>query len=155
MNTPSILAISVLISAGHAYFRGPIPSNYLGASSYCQSQGSTLASIGSVTDWNDAKSVCGSAHCWIGVRDIIEGRWAWDDGIDIGTSYGFNSDGTATTGQGPWNAGEPNNSGGSEDCVMMYSSASHIGGKYNDAWCFSVYYPLCNGRYPYPNMYRI
>ena len=67
--------------------------------------------------------------------------WTWDDGTDIATSYGFNADGSATEGAGPWSSGEPNESGGDEDCVEIRGS---IDGKYNDVRCSIARYPLCN-----------
>ena len=128
-----------------SYFRGPIPLTHDAAGTYCQSQGATLASIPTQSNWNDARSICGGVHCWIGLRDNInEGTWSWDDGTRVSNSYGFKPDRSATTGQGPWNTGEPNNSGGHEDCIMMYTSAWNIGGKYNDAGCHMPYYPLCS-----------
>ena len=63
--------------------------------------------------------------------------WSWIDGTNITTSYGFNSDRSATTGQGPWYSGEPNEAG-NEDCVEMW-----IESKYNDKDCGYNNYPLC------------
>ena len=80
-------------------------------------------------------------NVWIGLRDEAngnnEGTFSWTDGTDIASSYGFNADGTATTGTGPWYSGEPNNQG-DEDCVELYSL-----GKYNDQDCSDQNYPLC------------
>lgn len=66
--------------------------------------------------------------------------FAWEDGSRISNTYGFNADNSATTGQGPWNNGEPNEyEGDDEDCVHMYGY-----GKYNDRPCSDERsYPLC------------
>lgn len=54
---------------------------------------------------------------WIGYSDqLVEGTWTWSSG------------GSAT--YTSWAAGEPNDSGGIEDCAHMY-----LGGLWNDASC--------------------
>lgn len=130
-----------------SYFRGSRPGSYADAAAQCASEGTTLASIGTESDWNDARTVCGAMDCWIGSRDDRHGNdemiFSWDDGTDITTSYGFNANKTATTGQGPWYAGQPDESHGTEeDCVAMYHT--YETGKYVDAQCINHYYPLCN-----------
>ena len=46
---------------------------------------------------------------WMGYNDINnESTWEWIDGTTIGNSYTN------------WNTGEPNNSGGSQDCGRVY-----------------------------------
>ena len=69
--------------------------------------------------------------------------WEWDDGVDITKSYGFYANQTATTGEGPWSSGEPNEyREREEDCVQIRGS---IDGKYNDAQCeVRTSHPLCN-----------
>lgn len=146
-----ILTLSVSTRIGHTYFNGPSKLSYTDAAAYCHSQNTTLASIPWVKDWNDAISVCRADHCWIGLRYDLSGdddfTWSWEDGIDIAKSFGFNSNRTATTGQGPWNTDEPKEwEGYDEHCV----SIDAITGKYNDTKCDESWkcYPLCNtGRY--------
>ena len=125
------------------YFRGPNISSWSNATSYCADHGSSLASIPTYGHWVEAKSVCGANDCWIGLYDDADGNaegvWSWVDGTDIATSYGFNADQTATTGQDPWNTNEPNEAG-EEDCVHLRWQD----GRYNDINCDYLYYPLCN-----------
>ena len=116
--------------------------NFSNAKSYCESQGTSLASIPTYENYQDARSACMPARCWIGLQDDIngtsEGRWIWTDGTDITTSYGFYVNRTAKIGQGPWNSGEPSESG-QEDCVSLT-----IDGYYNDNSCSNLRLPLCN-----------
>lgn len=146
MFTKIILIASILVNISQSYFKGPSAvNNYDEAATYCQSKGTTLASIVAENEWNNAKDVCGSSsgNCWIGLRDnVVEGHWKWDDHSDIATSYGFKSDSTATKDTAPWNEGEPNNIHSTgEDCVFMYQNT----GYYNDDRCVSLNkYPLCN-----------
>ena len=57
------------------------------------------------------------SRCWIGFSDInSEGTFTWADGSGV----------TYTR----WNSGEPNNSGGNEDCAELYSHSY-----WNDAPC--------------------
>lgn len=145
MTTTIILVVSALINIGQTYFKGPTAVNYQNASAYCQSQRTTLASIVTESEWEDAKSVCGADRCWIGLRDDLNGNddmiWAWDDHSDIANSYGFNADKTATTGQVPWDRKEPNeHKGKQQDFVMMYANT----GKYHDEEAHFEFHPLCN-----------
>ena len=55
---------------------------------------------------------------WIGLTRTADRSFKWVDGTPIG----YNG----------WNSGEPNDTGGREDCVAMYRD---IGGKWNDAPC--------------------
>ncbi|XP_061159844.1 uncharacterized protein LOC133170731 [Syngnathus typhle] len=58
-----------------------------------------------------------NARTWIGLRRETSGRrWQWADGTFFSSSF--------------WDRGEPNDSGGQEDCVEMYPS-----GTWNDVPC--------------------
>ena len=89
------------------------------AESDCVKSGARLASIHSaqenefVNKLHDPKEVLNS---WIGV-------------IRDGSSFKWN-DGSAFSYQN-WNTGEPNNSGGKENCVELYAAP---GQKYHDKW---------------------
>jgi len=132
-----------------AYFKGPNAVSFANATAYCQGQGTALATIETQDEYDEAVTACDGSDCYIGAQDqqngTAEGVYSWSDGTDIALDYGFNADRTATTGQGPWASGEPNEwKGYQEDCVEIRSSA---GNKYNDVPCSGNKYPLCNGRY--------
>ena len=132
------------ISINNGYFKGPEQVSFEAAKSYCQDQGTSLASIPTESQYNDAVDAADGSEVWIGLQDEVDGDgdmiWSWTDGTPIASNYGFNSDRTATTGQGPWHSGEPNEHiGNEEDCVEIYTT-----GGYNDIPCNDNNYPLCN-----------
>ena len=103
-----------------------------------------MATIATEDDFNAAIVAADGNDVWTGLEDgDAESIWTWADGSDISSNYGFNADGTAITGTGPWASGEPNNSG-NEDCVEIWSKNS-----YNDIECSDSNYPLCNSSYEY------
>jgi len=122
------------------FFTGPSKMDWSSAEEYCVDNGGHLASINSQTEYDAAKAVCaaGSGSCWLGLHsdDGNSGPWSWTDGSPL--DFGFNSDGTPTTGINPWNGGEPSHNG--EDCVHMWD---FFGYKYNDVGCTGNYIPLC------------
>ena len=75
-----------------------------------------------------------SADGWIGASDNAqEGHWTWVTGPETGTLFWLGeSGGSVQSGQyANWNSGEPNNSGGDENCAEYYSASS----KWNDLPC--------------------
>ena len=94
---------------------------WVNAQAACQTWGGNLVKIGDQTK-SDAvlayqKSLNGGvfASYWIGLNDVTtEGKYLWADGT--ATTY-FN-----------WDAGQPDNAGGLEDYVHVWSAA----GKWND-----------------------
>ena len=70
-----------------------------------------------------------SQNVWIGLNDISrEGQWMWIDGV------------RAAEGNVNWVAGEPNNSGGDEDCGVVNING-HNGAL--DAKCSRTKFALC------------
>ena len=75
-----------------------------------------------------------STEMWIGYSDqSAEGTFEWSDGSVMG-SY------TA-----PWGSGEPNDTGGSEDCAALNSSV-HTLGEWDDFDCSSTFTFVCASR---------
>ena len=79
--------------------------------------------------FNDSAAVDGSA-------------WSWTDGTAV--DYGFNSDGSATTGVYPWFQNEPNNLYGTEKYVHLQRN-SWDPWTWNDLHGNGKAYPICKG----------
>eukprot|EP00058_Branchiostoma_floridae_P008186 XP_002593674.1 hypothetical protein BRAFLDRAFT_108089 [Branchiostoma floridae] len=77
-------------------------------------------------------SVSATSSYWIGLHDQREeGSFEWVDGSALG-AYHF------------WESGQPNNSGGREDCVLYFSHWSlNLKGKWYDYRCDSVQRFIC------------
>jgi hypothetical protein len=94
----------------------------------CQDGGySDLASVDSADDQAalegllESAGVWSSSAAWIGYADeLVEGSWGWADG----------SSGSYTN----WSSGEPNNSGGYEDCAELNWPLES--GGWNDGACY-------------------
>ncbi len=104
------------------------PKTWQAARNFCKSLGADLLVIESLeeNDWIAEQSV---TNPWIGINDIqTEGTFVWLDG----ESTGFTR----------WNEGEPNDSGGAEDCGLLYTGADSAGA-WNDAPCGNEYQFVC------------
>ena len=142
------------------YILVPIQMHWFNASLYCQDMGTSLASIHSEADNEEAIAACnetctlttGCPHgCWLGLNDIkFEGIWEWDDGSI--TDYGFanNSDEHPAYGEYPWAfvsskyGPEPNN-WNTENCVLLHYITNNFEYRWNDIKCTdNLYYPLFN-----------
>ncbi|XP_061597873.1 lactose-binding lectin l-2-like [Cololabis saira] len=90
----------------------------------CLSQGANLVSIHSQDEENFVKLLIrnfdpSERPTWIGLSDAEKnGSWFWSDGSKLSFSN--------------WNLGEPNNSGGNEECVHTSFGAAKI---WNDWIC--------------------
>eukprot|EP01083_Nonionella_stella_P028873 79575_1 len=118
------------------------------AEAYCLTLNTQLASIHTVSELADARSVCGtkptedSSGCWIGLTKSATDpkvTWSWTDGTTC--DFGCIEDGTATTGEEPWAPLQPY---ANDDCVHMDQMNSYL---FNDLPCgHSSNYALCNGK---------
>lgn len=94
------------------------------ARAFCQSRGADLLQLASAAEeqWvYDAVTEPGSI--WLGANDSAqEGDWRWPDGTAV--SAGFSD----------WTDGQPNDSGGGEDCAVLHSGM----GQWNDVACSST-----------------
>lgn len=101
----------------------------------CVSEGANLVSIHSVEEHNFVNLLIKNfdptqSNTWIGLTDIHkEGGWMWSDGSKVRFSH--------------WNAQEPNNSGGNENCGHTNDRSLF---KWNDIHCFNKYAFVCASR---------
>ena len=73
----------------------------------------------------------GLSHTWMGGNDIDEeGTWKWTDGSPFEFTY--------------WNSGQPNNSGGDEDCMHAWGIERERGETWNDETCSDSLTYLCS-----------
>eukprot|EP01084_Bolivina_argentea_P252658 424134_1 len=149
-----LIIASQFASIVDAYFRGrdgTESDDWDEAKAYCEGQGSHLATIKTVAEFNAANSVCqgnngGVVDCWIGIKrdDTIANGGSGSDkymNIDgtIANGFGFYDDGTiANGGSGltPWGSGQPD---GDHDCVGIHSGLG-----YYDQNCSRHMHPLCD-----------
>jgi hypothetical protein len=118
VNTTTVSCPAGYTAAGDGCYRLITTTmNQATALTNCQSDGGTLAKIDNATENSVVQTFMG-ADSWIGANDITtEGTWQWADGSSLAYSN--------------WNSGEPNNSGGNQDCGYIYFS----GGKWDDDTC--------------------
>lgn len=92
-----------------------------------------LVTITSAAENNFVKARL-NGDAWIGASDVSsEGDWKWVTGPEAGTSFWSGADNghTVNSQYASWGGGEPNDSGGSEDCGEEYVSS----GTWNDLPC--------------------
>ena len=77
-----------------------------------------MVSVHSDVDNSAVAEVCPDGGCWLGLHcyGSSHGQWSWTDG----TPVNYNN----------WGSSEPNDAGGTEDCVAFKST-----GKWNDLSC--------------------
>ncbi|KAI1897999.1 hypothetical protein AGOR_G00089080 [Albula goreensis] len=100
---------------------------------YCLSIGGNLASVHSKEEYLFLQHIIQRGHggypiVWIGGSNCVEVKtWLWSDGSNF--DY-YN-----------WNSGEPNNSGGHENCLQMNAGGEKA---WNDLGCSSSMYIICS-----------
>ena len=101
------------------------------------SHNADLATITSAAENTFAYILAGKQITWIGGSDRkTEGTFTWSDGTP------WDKEQLATL----WGKGEPNNSGGNEDCIDIFPIFS---GLFNDAACSLKYQFICEKKLSY------
>ncbi|XP_054608823.1 C-type lectin domain family 10 member A-like [Dunckerocampus dactyliophorus] len=95
------------------------------AKDYCRAKGGHLASVHTKTMLDFLHGLAGGQRPWVGGYKE-GGVWKWDDG----STFSVKNDGVAGSNDARWEAGEPNNAGGKEDCMEKVPS-----GGLNDETC--------------------
>jgi hypothetical protein len=115
----------------HVYQLCSDPLSWTAARDACRASGYELVTINDsaentfVDGQADARS---TSRWWTGFNDITtEGTWAWVSG--------------QTSSYAPWGGGEPNNSGGGEDCGQI--NRFHPALTWNDEPCSTPYPYIC------------
>ncbi|XP_014898347.1 lactose-binding lectin l-2-like [Poecilia latipinna] len=120
---------------GRCYIYVATSMTWADAEQHCVNQGANLVSIHSLEEENFVKRLIRNIAqvdniYWIGLSDIHkDGTYFWSDGSRFNFSF--------------WNAGEPNNNGGSEPCV--HSNVGSAKG-WNDTLCRLKYSFVCKAR---------
>uniref|UniRef100_A0A803K1G6 Asialoglycoprotein receptor 1 n=1 Tax=Xenopus tropicalis TaxID=8364 RepID=A0A803K1G6_XENTR len=110
---------------GSCYYIVTTKKNWMEARAICKSMNSDLVVINSEREQNFLESLTDESEFWIGLKRDKD-RWRWVDGTLHNPSEGF------------WMKGEPNNSGGKEDCVHMWRDK-----KWNDKVCTFLQKAFC------------
>lgn len=113
----------------HCYTFVTTAIDWASARADCVTRGGDLASI-----TTDAENLFVEAAIpdtsWLGGTDAAsEGTWLWSNG----DAWSYAN----------WNAGEPNNTNGNENCLTIYGVATGVLGFWNDADCATVYPYVC------------
>ncbi|XP_051017889.1 C-type lectin domain family 4 member G isoform X2 [Acomys russatus] len=111
---------SWLLFQGSCYYFSETQAVWDTAQSHCAGQGAHLVIVSNLDEQGFLSQHTRGRGYWLGLRAIrhlgkIQG-YQWVDGISLTFSH--------------WNSGEPNDSRGQEDCIMMLHS-----GLWNDAPC--------------------
>ena len=118
-------------ATGHCYTMVETARTRAAAEADCATAGGHLAVLEDASEWGVIAPLWTTpfAATWIGLTRAVDGQnqWAWETGprLDVATAH--------------WNAGEPNDSGGVEDCV----EAGGMTGGWNDLACGNTRRALC------------
>ena len=126
----SVCPCAVQNNGGHAYMFCTTSQSWSNARSTCNSYGYDLLTIDDATEnaWADSTADSYStSKWWVGLNDISsEGSFVWEDGTAVSYTN--------------WGGGEPNNSGGNEDCTQLNRYSNQT---WNDEPCNSAFYFVC------------
>lgn len=89
--------------------------------------------------WIDLRLLIQVLFSFLGVEDLF-----WISGTDMGSEskfYWMGHDRPVTFTD--WHAGEPNNLGWTQDCIVLKSLAANGLYKWDDAWCTMSYFFIC------------
>ncbi len=122
---------TLAVRADASYLLCEGPKTWEAARAFCQSRGADLVTI-ETEDENAFLAESGNPTSWIGLSDTdTEGTFLWVNGKSATIS--------------PWNEGEPNDSGGVEDCVGLFTSGE-TAGTWNDFDCGSERAFICEDK---------
>lgn len=103
------------------------PATMNDAMSACIADGGYLAKITGSADLNDIRSLPGASGQNLWIDGSLDHSTVPPRATYSGTMIDMTYDGSSTL---PWQSGEPNNVGGIENCIMLYST-----GTWNDVAC--------------------
>ena len=119
-------------AGGRRYCLYNHPSSWPIAEDRCEAHGGHLATITSPDESSTLFQAIGTpqgpSSFWIGLAEPAEGRWLWASGAQVSFSA--------------WNPGEPNNSGGNENCGEWLLASA----RWNDVDCAAPRGFLCETR---------
>ena len=122
----------------HCYFWSTEKKNWNDAEDFCQMEGGHLASVESEATrqyLEERTNRIGLGDVWLGGNDLNqEGVWQWTDGTPWDQEVEF------------WRPGEPNNSGGAENCLELHLYGDMHNGRWNDDICSKDNAFLCSKR---------
>ena len=106
--------------------------NFEDAEKHCMKNGGHLATVLNKEEWKLLKDQIGNVRGWLGgFQPEKDALWEWKSGLPFGFAK--------------WNAYEPNNWGGKEDCVEVKGSG------WNDRKCSDRNKAICEIRAALPN----
>ena len=120
-------SVAVHIAENYQFIVSSGNKTFQEAENWCNARGRHLTSIHS--DEENTAALASCSNCWIGLHSTngAHGDWEWTDGT--ATEYYH------------WEAGQPNDLGGDEDCVDMLNLGA---GFWNDDRCDAKNRALCS-----------
>ncbi len=131
--------------SNHTYYFCPMVRTWAAARAQCQQQ--LLGDLVRIDDQgeNDFIKANIGGDSWLGATDAnVEGTWRWvDNTAQFWSGMGASAGGVSVGGlYNLWNAGEPNDFAGAEDCAEMLQSGTNAG-TWNDADCAGTQRFVC------------